>query len=56
LIPDDLDGWSKAMKDILDDDLRKSLIEKGYKNIERFSWEHCALQTLDVFKKVLEST
>jgi len=56
LDPDDLDGWSKAMADILsDEDLRKSFIEKGYKNIERFSWEYCALQTLGVFKKVLES-
>jgi glycosyltransferase involved in cell wall biosynthesis len=56
LNPDDLDGWSKAMAEILNNEnLRRSFIKKGYKNIERFSWDRCAEQTLDVFKKALET-
>jgi len=31
-----------------DEELRNSLIEKGYQNIKRFSWEKCARETLGV--------
>lgn len=40
---------SKAMKKILEDATAKNdLIQKGYQNIERFSWEKCARETLKV--------
>jgi glycosyltransferase involved in cell wall biosynthesis len=55
LEPDDLDGWSKAMAEILENEnLRRTLVEKGYRNIERFSWERCVEQTIDVFVKALK--
>ncbi|MFH1602273.1 MAG: glycosyltransferase family 1 protein [Candidatus Shapirobacteria bacterium] len=32
---------------------KNTLIAKGYSNIKRFSWEKCARETLDVYRKVL---
>lgn len=31
---------------------RKMLIERGFKNIKRYSWEKCADQTVEIYKKV----
>ncbi|MBU6447895.1 glycosyltransferase family 1 protein, partial [Patescibacteria group bacterium] len=33
---------------ISDPELRKNLIEKGAERIKRFTWEGCALQTLQI--------
>lgn len=33
--------------------IKNNLVTKGYKNIQRFSWEKCAQETLDVYRKVL---
>ena len=33
-------------------EMRKLLINKGYENIKRFSWEKAALETLKVYKNV----
>jgi len=30
--------------------LKKKLIEKGYNNLQRFSWKKCAEETLSVYK------
>ena len=33
---------------ISDDRLRRNLINRGYKNIQRFSWQKCAQETLKI--------
>ena len=33
----------------LDEELRKNLIQKGYENIKRFSWQKAAQQLLEIF-------
>lgn len=38
---------------ISSESLRKKLIEKGYENAKRFSWRRMAIQTLEIFNKVL---
>jgi len=39
---------AEAAKKIIDDKaLRDTLIQLGYKNVRRFSWEKCAKETLD---------
>jgi glycosyltransferase involved in cell wall biosynthesis len=35
--------------------IKNALIDKGYKNLQRFSWEKCARETLDLYRKVLNS-
>ena len=35
-----------------DSELKQSLITKGFKNIERFSWQKCAEQTLDIYNSL----
>lgn len=53
--PEDVeDIASKIKKVIQDEKLRKSMIEKGYAQIKKFSWEKTALETLEVLKKVAE--
>jgi glycosyltransferase involved in cell wall biosynthesis len=52
--PLDVDSISDAMDRVLGDPgLRKDLIEKGLRNIKRFSWEKSAQQTLDTFAWLL---
>lgn len=44
---------SKLANVLEESKIKNTLITKGYKNIQRFSWEKCARETLDVYKKVL---
>lgn len=37
---------------VTDDELKRSLIENGYQQIKKFTWEKCANQTLAVYKRV----
>ncbi|MCR4324903.1 MAG: glycosyltransferase family 4 protein [Candidatus Curtissbacteria bacterium] len=37
---------------LTDDKLRSMLIEKGFKNVKRFSWEKCAKETLKILVSV----
>lgn len=46
------DITDKLEKLLTDGDLRKKLIEKGKKQITKFSWEKTAKETLDVLKEV----
>jgi glycosyltransferase involved in cell wall biosynthesis len=39
-------------KIVSDDDLRKELIEVGYKQIQRYSWEKMAKETLKIYGKI----
>ena len=48
------DQIATAIVDIVSDSkLRKSLIEKGRKRAQQFTWEKCAKNTLEVYKKTL---
>ena len=52
--PLDVNDMSRAINDILTDDtLRKSLIEKGYDQLKKYSWKRMANQTLEVYMNAL---
>lgn len=52
--PNDPQSISKAIESILlDDSLRKNLINYGRERLKMFSWKKCAEDTLDVYRKVL---
>lgn len=42
---------SRIEKVIVSEKLSKDLVQKGFKNIERFSWDKCARETLAVLQK-----
>ncbi len=53
--PHDVDGLTVAMwRALTDEDLRVSLIAKGLKRAQMFSWKRAAQQTLDVYRRVAE--
>jgi len=55
--PDDIKGLANAiLKVVIDQDLRKDLIEKGYQRAKEFSWEKAAQETLRVFKEIYNSS
>ena len=50
--PKNIEKIAEAVyKVISDGELRKGLVEKGFQNIEKFSWEKCARETLEVLTK-----
>lgn len=53
--PNDISSMQSALERVVSDSqLRRVLIERGRERIKLFSWEQCAQQTLDVYRKVLE--
>lgn len=53
--PENVDDMAQAINKVLwDDKLRKNLIEKGKKQVKKYSWETMAQQTQDVYRKILE--
>lgn len=55
--PYNIEEIVKGMERIaFDENLRKDLIQKGYENIKRFSWEKAAKELLEVFKEVYENS
>lgn len=47
----------QSIERVLEDtDLRNSLIEKGRKRLESFSWSRAATQTIDVYRQVLNAS
>ncbi|WP_303840113.1 glycosyltransferase family 1 protein [Selenomonas ruminantium] len=53
--PNNIDSMADAFNKILSDDgLRKELAVKGKNREKDFSWDRCAKETIDVYKKVLE--
>ncbi len=53
--PNDIEGIATAIRGVLtNQELRKSLINKGFKRAARFTWEHTAEQTLQVYCEVTE--
>ncbi|MHA1381548.1 MAG: glycosyltransferase family 4 protein [Candidatus Helarchaeota archaeon] len=54
--PYDIDDIASKIYQVLQDkELRQTLVRKGYKNIERFTWENTAKQTIEVYKNVYKS-
>jgi glycosyltransferase involved in cell wall biosynthesis len=52
--PHDIGGLTVAMwRALTDEDLRASLIAKGLKRAQTFSWERAARETLDVYRRVV---
>ncbi len=54
--PKDQDQLCQAMLDILTDgSLRKNLKQKGLERAKQFSWEKCANETVEIYKKIIAS-
>ena len=54
--PKDQDQLCQAMLDILNDDtLRETLKQKGLERAKQFSWEKCANETVEIYKKIIAS-
>jgi len=54
--PLDVDDMARAINDILtDENLRKQLIEKGSKQLKKYSWKRMAEQTHEVYMNALNS-
>jgi glycosyltransferase involved in cell wall biosynthesis len=54
--PYDVDDIARAINDILtDSELRDNLIQKGYKQIKKYSWQRTARQTYEVYMKALKA-
>lgn len=52
--PDDINDIFLNMKSVIENnELKNKLVELGLKNIERFSWQKCAEETLEVYKMAL---
>jgi len=46
--PNNPEEIAEAMKKVFsDDNLRKKMIEKGFENVKKFSWEKCARETME---------
>lgn len=55
--PTSTEDMARAIADVISDDtLRDSLIEKGYRQLEKYSWEKMAKQTLEVYQNVLTNS
>lgn len=51
--PLNCDSIRKAIESVLENDqLKKNLIFKGHERVRSFSWERCAKETLDVYRRV----
>jgi len=53
--PQDIEDMStQILKLLLHDDVKADLIGKGKKQIEKFSWDRAANETLKIYQSVLE--
>ena len=54
--PKDQDQLCQAMLNILNDEvLRETLKQKGLERSKQFSWEKCANETVEIYKKIIAS-
>lgn len=54
--PKDQDQLCQAMLNILNDEiLRETLKQKGLERAKQFSWEKCANETVEIYKKIIDS-
>ena len=53
--PDNEDEMRARIEKIIkDEDLRESLVKKGYEQVKKYSWEECARQTLEIYNKIIK--
>jgi glycosyltransferase involved in cell wall biosynthesis len=54
--PDDVEALSQAMLDVLTDSaLRQELVAKGLRRARSFSWAKCADDTVEIYRKIIDS-
>jgi len=54
--PLDINDMKRAIEDILvDNELRQELVQKGYKQLKKYSWLRMARQTHDIYMKALKT-
>ncbi|MCA9343044.1 glycosyltransferase family 4 protein [Candidatus Saccharibacteria bacterium] len=54
--PGDVADMAQKISEVLDDKkLRQKLVEKGHKQVNKYSWENMAKQTLEIYEKALKS-
>jgi len=52
--PDDIESIRTAIERVVGSDgHQKILIAKGRAQLKSFSWDRCALETLDIYKKLI---
>ena len=50
--PNNIEQIAESMYKIINDnDFRKRLIQEGYQNVKKFSWEKCAQETLEILSE-----
>lgn len=55
--PMDIEALAQALRDVLlDDGLRLKLVERGYRQVRRFSWRRSADETMQVFEDVAKTS
>ncbi len=53
--PNNVRQLAEAIEDVLrDQTLAQQLREDGYKHVQRYSWQRCAHETVNVYRRVLE--
>ncbi len=53
--PTDVNDLEKKVKNLVGDkDFRKKMIDKGFKQASKFTWERCVEQTVKVYTEVME--
>lgn len=53
--PLDTEDIKKKLKEVFEnDDLRKELITKGFEQVKKFSWEKCAKETAEIYRRLVE--
>ncbi len=53
--PLEVDDIARGLREITtNEDLRRTLIERGYQQAQKFTWQACADVVLNVFENVLE--
>lgn len=51
--PENVFDIARGLRDaLLDEELRRKLIERGYQQVKRFSWEKTASQVLEIYREV----
>jgi glycosyltransferase involved in cell wall biosynthesis len=56
LDPDDIDGWAESMLELVElENERRELRERGLRRAATFSWRRTAEETVDVYRRVLDS-
>jgi glycosyltransferase involved in cell wall biosynthesis len=51
--PEDVEALAAAIQRLVsDEELRRDLVARGYRQVQRFSWRHCAEEVLQVLEAV----